>query len=96
MTNTTKGNEKYLISIHLSVNNNKMYITKSNNANSLHSSSYNNIPILELNIGDYQIQKTIGEGAFSKVKLAIHKQTKQYVAIKIFAKNLELQAYIEV
>ena len=64
-----------------------MYITKSNNANSLHSSSYNNIPILELNIGDYQIQKTIGEGAFSKVKLAIHKQTKQYVAIKILDKT---------
>ena len=41
----------------------------------------------ELNIGDYQIKKTIGEGAFSKVKLAIHKQTKQYVAIKVLDKQ---------
>ena len=36
------------------------------------------------NINDYLILETLGEGTFGKVKLAIHKQTNQEVAIKIF------------
>lgn len=35
----------------------------------------------------YNIQKTIGEGTFGKVKLAIHIPTNQYVAIKILNKS---------
>ena len=37
-------------------------------------------------IGNYQLKKTIGEGTFGKVKLAIHLPTKEYVAIKILEK----------
>ena len=39
-------------------------------------------------IGDYMIKETIGKGTFSKVKLGIHKTTKQKVAIKILDKSL--------
>ena len=39
------------------------------------------------NIDDYLILETLGEGAFGKVKLAIHKPTNQEVAIKIFEKK---------
>jgi len=43
-------------------------------------------------IGDYTIGKTIGQGAFSKVKIAFNKVTKEEVAIKIInKKQLELK-----
>ena len=38
-------------------------------------------------LGDYIIKKTIGKGTFSKVKLGVHKETKQKVAIKILEKS---------
>lgn len=38
-------------------------------------------------LGDYQVGKTIGQGAFSKVKLGYHKETGQKVAIKIIDKK---------
>ncbi|KAJ3096246.1 Map microtubule affinity-regulating kinase [Phlyctochytrium planicorne] len=38
-------------------------------------------------LGNYQLLKTIGQGAFSKVKLGIHKETGQKVAIKIIDKK---------
>ncbi|KAJ3132544.1 MAP/microtubule affinity-regulating kinase 3 [Physocladia obscura] len=38
-------------------------------------------------IGNYEILKTIGEGSFAKVKLAIHRLTKQRVALKIIDKD---------
>jgi serine/threonine protein kinase len=34
-------------------------------------------------IGDYIIRQTLGEGAFSKVKLGVHKETGEYVALKL-------------
>ena len=34
-------------------------------------------------IGNYALVKTIGEGTFGKVKLAVHTLTKEKVAIKI-------------
>jgi carbon catabolite-derepressing protein kinase len=34
-------------------------------------------------LGQYDIKKTLGEGSFGKVKLAIHRVTKQQVALKI-------------
>ncbi|TPX33232.1 hypothetical protein SmJEL517_g03808 [Synchytrium microbalum] len=37
-------------------------------------------------LGEYSVGKTIGQGAFSKVKLGIHKATGQKVAIKIINK----------
>ena len=36
---------------------------------------------------DYQFIKTIGEGTFGKVKLGLHKLTKEFVAIKILEKS---------
>jgi len=43
-------------------------------------------------IGDYTIGKTIGQGAFSKVKIAYNKVTKEEVAIKIInKKQLEIK-----
>ena len=41
----------------------------------------------EMRIGDYIIQKTIGTGTFSTVKLGIHRITQKKVAIKILDKN---------
>src|SRR5688572_13394321 len=39
-------------------------------------------------LGDYKVGKTIGEGAFSKVKIATHTETGTKVAIKIIDKKL--------
>lgn len=39
-------------------------------------------------IGDYNIGKVIGEGAFSKVKLGVHNKTGKKVAIKIINKKM--------
>lgn len=38
-------------------------------------------------IGAYQIIKTLGEGSFGKVKLAVHRVTQQQVALKIIARK---------
>ena len=38
-------------------------------------------------IGQYQIIKTLGEGSFGKVKLAVHKHTGQQVALKIIPRK---------
>ncbi|KAI9203054.1 kinase-like domain-containing protein [Polychytrium aggregatum] len=38
-------------------------------------------------IGNYNILKTLGEGSFAKVKLAVHRLTNQQVAIKIMDKE---------
>lgn len=43
----------------------------------------------ESRLGQYRIVKTVGEGSFGKVKLAIHEVTGQHVALKIISrKNL--------
>lgn len=39
-------------------------------------------------LGEYRLGKTIGQGAFSKVKLGYHKETGQKVAIKIIDKKV--------
>lgn len=38
-------------------------------------------------IGAYHIIKTLGEGSFGKVKLAVHRVTNQQVALKIIARK---------
>nr|POE56238.1 carbon catabolite-derepressing protein kinase [Quercus suber] len=38
-------------------------------------------------LGQYNIVKTLGEGSFGKVKLAIHQSSKQKVALKIIARR---------
>ena len=45
-------------------------------------------------LGDYIIKKTIGKGTFSKVKLGVHKETKQKVAIKILEKSAIVEKMI--
>lgn len=42
-------------------------------------------------LGEYTIVKTIGQGAFSKVKLAIHRESGEKVAIKIIDKEMMRQ-----
>ena len=41
----------------------------------------------EQRIGQYQIIRTLGEGSFGKVKLAVHRVTGQEVALKIIARR---------
>jgi carbon catabolite-derepressing protein kinase len=38
-------------------------------------------------IGQYNIVKTLGEGSFGKVKLAVHRGTSQQVALKIISRK---------
>lgn len=38
-------------------------------------------------IGAYNVLKTLGEGSFGKVKLAVHRSTGQQVALKIIARK---------
>jgi carbon catabolite-derepressing protein kinase len=38
-------------------------------------------------IGAYNVLKTLGEGSFGKVKLAVHRSTGQHVALKIIARK---------
>ena len=53
----------------------------------------------EQRIGAYNIVKTLGEGSFGKVKLAVHRGTGQQVALKIISrKNLisrDMQGRVE-
>lgn len=37
--------------------------------------------------GPYNVEKTLGEGSFGKVKLAVHRKTNQKVALKIIARK---------
>jgi carbon catabolite-derepressing protein kinase len=41
----------------------------------------------EQRIGAYQVIRTLGEGSFGKVKLAVHRVTNQQVALKIIARK---------
>lgn len=38
-------------------------------------------------VGAYNVIKTLGEGSFGKVKLAVHRSTGQQVALKIIARK---------
>ena len=49
-------------------------------------SSHSVEEFVEENLENYEILYTIGTGTFSQVKLGIHKQTKEYVAVKIISK----------
>ena len=43
-------------------------------------------------LDDYELGRTLGEGGFGKVKLGIHKETKQQVAIKFMDIGTELSS----
>lgn len=49
-----------------------------------------NVPIV---LGPYRLGKTLGIGAFGKVKLATHLVTGQKVAVKILNKGLGLPTF---
>jgi carbon catabolite-derepressing protein kinase len=53
----------------------------------------------ETRLGQYNIIKTVGEGSFGKVKLAVHESTGQQVALKMISrKNLtsrDMQGRVE-
>jgi len=36
-------------------------------------------------VGNYDLYRTLGEGAYGKVKYGVHKETKEAVAIKVSA-----------
>lgn len=42
---------------------------------------------IDQRIGAYNIIRTLGEGSFGKVKLAVHRSTNQKVALKIIARK---------
>ena len=42
--------------------------------------------------GKYQLGRTIGEGTFAKVKLAVNRHNGQYVAIKVIDKNMVIES----
>jgi len=45
----------------------------------------------ENKIGKYQLGRTIGEGSFSKVKLAVNGSNGQKVAVKVIDKHMILE-----
>ncbi|KAG6012562.1 hypothetical protein E4U54_007459, partial [Claviceps lovelessii] len=55
--------------------------------NAMESSSNKNKSKTEQRIGAYKIVRTLGEGSFGKVRLAIHQGTGQQVALKIIARK---------
>lgn len=42
-------------------------------------------------IGKYQLGRTIGEGTFAKVKLAVDSESGQFVAVKVIDKKMILK-----
>lgn len=47
------------------------------------------------NIGKYKLGRTIGEGTFAKVKLAVDSTNGQYVAVKIIDKHMVLESNLK-
>lgn len=47
------------------------------------------------NVGKYQLGRTIGEGTFAKVKLALDSTNGKYVAIKILDKHMVMQTNLK-
>lgn len=47
------------------------------------------------NIGKYRLSRTIGEGTFAKVKLAVDATNGQYVAIKIIDKHMVMESNLK-
>ena len=68
------------------------YSTEGPGASNAGTSAMSSTPLrekvrAEQRIGQYTIVKTLGEGSFGKVKLAVHRVTGQHVALKIIARK---------
>lgn len=50
---------------------------------------------LASNIGKYQLGRTIGEGTFAKVKLALDSTNGKYVAIKVLDKHMVMESNLK-
>ena len=50
---------------------------------------------LAKNIGKYRLGRTVGEGTFAKVKLAVNSDNGQYVAVKIIDKKLVMESNLK-
>ncbi|KAG5978502.1 Protein kinase [Claviceps digitariae] len=61
--------------------------SSSSRHNAMESSSSKHKSKTEQRIGAYKIVRTLGEGSFGKVRLAIHQGTGQQVALKIIARK---------
>lgn len=47
------------------------------------------------NIGKYHLGKTIGEGTFAKVKLAVASNNASYVAVKVIDKQMVVESNLK-
>ena len=91
----SQGYDDEELSISLAPSNNRRTQNKPADASSGHPSRPNeqqhHAPAQaqkpEIRIGQYEIKRTLGEGSFGKVKLAVHRVTGQQVALKIIARR---------
>jgi carbon catabolite-derepressing protein kinase len=92
----SQGYDDEELSISLAPSNNRRTQNKPPDASSSNPSRQNNkeprpraMPTqkAEQRIGAYDIKRTLGEGSFGKVKLAVHRVTGQQVALKIIARK---------
>lgn len=91
----SQGYDDEELSISLAPSNNRRTQNKPADASSGHPRHPNEEPHHppaqaqkpEIRIGQYEIKRTLGEGSFGKVKLAVHRVTGQQVALKIIARR---------
>lgn len=92
----SQGYDDEELSISLAPSNNRRTQNKPADASSGHPSRSNDeqprhppaqAQKPEIRIGQYEIKRTLGEGSFGKVKLAVHRVTGQQVALKIIARR---------
>jgi carbon catabolite-derepressing protein kinase len=94
MPHQNQGYDDEELSISLAPSNNRRTQNKAPDANSGRSTkSKEQKPVeptpqkAEQRIGAYHVIRTLGEGSFGKVKLAVHRTTNQQVALKIIARK---------
>lgn len=89
----SQGYDDEELSISLAPSNNRRTQNKPPDANSgRRNEEPQRMPVVpaqkaEQRIGAYDIKRTLGEGSFGKVKLAVHRVTGQQVALKIIARK---------
>jgi carbon catabolite-derepressing protein kinase len=95
MPHRNQGYDDDELAISLAPSNNRRSQNKQPDANPGRASKPDNPPKsveptpqkAEQRIGAYHVMRTLGEGSFGKVKLAVHRVTNQQVALKIIARK---------